>query len=88
MFSAAAALLRRCRGRHRHPDRGSPRWAIGTLILEGELGRDARLGGVGLGIVTGLGIAATINLDALRAERLFVRGGADARSWPCAYTSR
>ena len=52
-------------------------WAIGSLILEGELGRDARLGGVGLGIVTGLGIAATINLDALRAERLFVRACPD-----------
>jgi O-antigen/teichoic acid export membrane protein len=47
--------------------------AIGGLILDGELGRDAQLGGLGLGIVTGVGIASTVNLDALRAERLFVR---------------
>jgi O-antigen/teichoic acid export membrane protein len=49
--------------------------AIGSLILEGELGRDARLGGAGLGLVTAIGIAASVNLDALRAERLFVRSG-------------
>jgi O-antigen/teichoic acid export membrane protein len=48
--------------------------AIGTWILEGELGRDARAGGAGLGLLTALGIAASVNLDALRAERLFVRG--------------
>lgn len=48
--------------------------AIGGLILEGELGRQARLGGVGLGAVTAVGIAASVYLDALRAERLFVRG--------------
>jgi O-antigen/teichoic acid export membrane protein len=50
--------------------------AIGAWILEGELARDARAGGVGLGLVTALGIAASVNLDALRAERLFVRGAA------------
>ncbi len=49
--------------------------AIGGLILEGELGRDARLGGAGLGLITAVGIAVSVNLDALRAERLFVRGG-------------
>jgi O-antigen/teichoic acid export membrane protein len=48
--------------------------AIGTWILDGELGRDARAGGAGLGLLTALGIAASVNLDALRAERLFVRG--------------
>ncbi len=47
--------------------------AIGALILSGELGRQAQAGGAGLGLVTGLGIASTVNLDALRAERLFVR---------------
>jgi O-antigen/teichoic acid export membrane protein len=72
MFSAAAALYAVV-GVVTAVVIGGAAWAIGTLILEGELGRDARLGGVGLGIVTGLGIAATINLDALRAERLFVR---------------
>ena len=48
--------------------------AIGGLILDGELGRQARAGGAGLGLVTALGIAASVNLDALRGERLFVRG--------------
>ena len=47
---------------------------IAGLILEGDLARDARAGGAGLGVLTGLGIAASVNLDALRAERLFVRG--------------
>ena len=47
--------------------------AIAGLILEGELANDARFGGVGLGLVTAVGIAATIYLDALRAERQFVR---------------
>ncbi len=46
---------------------------IAALILEGELARDARLGGLGLGLVMAAGIAASIYLDALRAERLFVR---------------
>ena len=48
--------------------------AIGTWILDGELGSDARAGGAGLGLLTALGIAASVYLDALRAERLFVRG--------------
>jgi O-antigen/teichoic acid export membrane protein len=47
--------------------------AIAGFILEGELARDARLGGLGLGAVTGVGIFATVYLDALRAERRFVR---------------
>jgi O-antigen/teichoic acid export membrane protein len=72
MFSAAAALyavvglatglLIACAG-----------LAIAGLILEGGLARDARLGGLGLGLVTGVGIASTVYLDALRAERQFVR---------------
>jgi len=47
--------------------------AIAGLILGGPLARDARLGGVGLGALTAVGIAASVYLDALRAERLFVR---------------
>ena len=46
---------------------------IAEFILAGSLARDARLGGLGLGLVTALGIVASIYLDALRAERLFVR---------------
>ncbi len=49
--------------------------AIAAAILEGELATDARVGGIGLGAVTGVGIASTVWLDALRAERLFVRSG-------------
>jgi O-antigen/teichoic acid export membrane protein len=48
--------------------------AIAAAILDGELARDARIGGLGLGAVTGMGIASTVYLDALRAERRFVRG--------------
>jgi O-antigen/teichoic acid export membrane protein len=47
--------------------------AIAGLILDGELASDARSGGVLLGLVTAIGILASVNLDALRAERLFVR---------------
>ncbi len=50
--------------------------AIAAAILDGELARDARLGGLGLGAVTALGIAASVNLDGLRAERRFVRAAA------------
>jgi O-antigen/teichoic acid export membrane protein len=47
--------------------------AIAGAILEGSLASDARFGGVGLGVVTAVGITATVYLDALRAERQFVR---------------
>ncbi len=47
--------------------------AIAAAILDGSLARDARLGGLGLGVLTALGIAVSVNLDALRAERRFVR---------------
>jgi O-antigen/teichoic acid export membrane protein len=47
--------------------------AISALILEGQLARDARIGGVGLGLLTGVAILVSLYLDALRAERLFVR---------------
>lgn len=46
--------------------------AIAAFLLDGELARDARVGGLGLGAVTALGIAATVYLDGLRAERRFV----------------
>jgi O-antigen/teichoic acid export membrane protein len=59
--------------------------AIAAFILEGSLARDARLGGLGLGVVTALGIAASIYLDALRAERLFVRAATTEIVAVCAY---
>jgi O-antigen/teichoic acid export membrane protein len=42
-------------------------------VLDGELARQARIGGLGLGALTALGIAASVYLDALRAERRFVQ---------------
>ena len=44
---------------------------IAGTILGGGVARDARAGGIGLGAVTAVGIAASIQLDRLRAERLF-----------------
>jgi O-antigen/teichoic acid export membrane protein len=58
---------------------------IAALILDGELARDARLGGLGLGVVTAIGIAASIYLDALRAERLFVRAATTEIAAVCLY---
>jgi O-antigen/teichoic acid export membrane protein len=46
--------------------------AIAAFILDGQLARDARIGGLGLGALTAVGIAATVYLDGLRAERRFV----------------
>jgi O-antigen/teichoic acid export membrane protein len=46
---------------------------IAGTILDGDLAADARAGGVGLGALTAVGIAASVWLDALRAERMFVR---------------
>ncbi len=48
-------------------------FAIATGLLDGELERQAKLGAAGLGIVTAAGLAATINLDALRASLLLTR---------------
>ena len=45
----------------------------GALALDGELARQARIGGLGLGALTAVGIAASVYLDALRAERRFVQ---------------
>jgi O-antigen/teichoic acid export membrane protein len=50
--------------------------AIAGLILGGELASDARVGGVLLGAMTAAGILASVNLDALRAARLFVPAAA------------
>ncbi|HEU0023160.1 MAG TPA: oligosaccharide flippase family protein [Thermoleophilaceae bacterium] len=46
---------------------------IAATVLDGRLAYDARVGGLGLGAVTALGIAASVYLDGLRAERLLVR---------------
>src|SRR4051794_12480749 len=44
---------------------------IAGTVLHGALASDARAGGIGLGVVTAVGIAASIQLDRLRAERMF-----------------
>ena len=46
---------------------------IAGLILDGDLAADARVGGLALGVVTAAGVSASVCLDALRAERQFVR---------------
>src|SRR5215216_6697613 len=46
---------------------------IAGLILDGDLAADARVGALGLGAVTAAGVAVSVCLDALRAERAFVR---------------
>jgi O-antigen/teichoic acid export membrane protein len=46
---------------------------IAGLILGGSLADDARVGGLGLGALTAIGVTASVWLDALRAERQFVR---------------
>jgi O-antigen/teichoic acid export membrane protein len=46
---------------------------IAGFILDGSLADDARVGGVGLGALTAVGVTASVWLDALRAERQFVR---------------
>jgi O-antigen/teichoic acid export membrane protein len=46
---------------------------IAAFILSGDLAADARVGGLGLGAVTAAGVSASVCLDALRAEREFVR---------------
>jgi O-antigen/teichoic acid export membrane protein len=44
---------------------------LAATVLDGELASDARVGGIGLGALTAAGIAASVNLDRLRAERMF-----------------
>ena len=45
---------------------------LAGTVLDGELASDARIGGAGLGALTAAGIAASVNLDRLRGERMFV----------------
>ena len=52
-------------------------FAIATGLLEGDLEHQAKLGAVALGVVTAAGLAATINLDALRASLLLRRSAAN-----------
>jgi O-antigen/teichoic acid export membrane protein len=47
--------------------------ALAATVLDGELARQARTGGIGLGALTAVGIAASVYLDGLRAERRFVQ---------------
>jgi O-antigen/teichoic acid export membrane protein len=44
---------------------------IAATVLDGALASDARAGGIGLGALTAVGVAASVNLDGLRAERMF-----------------
>jgi len=44
---------------------------LAGTVLDGGLTDDARAGGIGLGGLTAIGIAASVHLDALRAERMF-----------------
>jgi O-antigen/teichoic acid export membrane protein len=44
---------------------------VAGTVLDGPLAEHARAGGIGLGGVTAVGIAASIQLDRLRAERMF-----------------
>jgi O-antigen/teichoic acid export membrane protein len=46
---------------------------IAAFILSGDLAADARVGGLGLGAITAAGVSVSVCLDALRAERQFVR---------------
>ena len=44
---------------------------LAGTVLDGALADDARAGGLGLGALTAVGIAASVHLDGLRAERMF-----------------
>lgn len=52
-------------------------FGIAAGLLEGELARQARLGALGLGAVTAVGLAVTVNLDALRASLRLTRSAAN-----------
>jgi len=52
-------------------------FAIAGGVLAGELERQAKLGAAGLALVTGAGLVATVNLDALRASLLLRRSAAN-----------
>jgi O-antigen/teichoic acid export membrane protein len=46
---------------------------LSATVFDGDLAVVAREGGLGLGAITAVGITASVYLDALRAERRFVR---------------
>ena len=71
MFSAAAALYLGV-GAATGVLIAAAGLAIAATILSDELAHDGRLGALGLGAVTAAGIAISVHLDALRAERLLV----------------
>ncbi|MGI8749952.1 MAG: lipopolysaccharide biosynthesis protein [Thermoleophilaceae bacterium] len=50
---------------------------IAAAVLDGELQDQAQLGVLGLGAVTAVGLAASVNLDALRAALLLTRSAAN-----------
>jgi len=52
-------------------------FAIAATVLAGELRHQAQLGVAGLGAVTAVGLATTINLDAMRAALLLTRSAAN-----------
>lgn len=52
-------------------------FAIATALLEGDLERQAKLGAVALGAVSAVGLALTINLDAMRASLLLTQSAAN-----------
>ena len=51
--------------------------AIAAAVLDGDLQRQAQLGVLGLGAVTAVGLAMSVNLDALRAALLLTRSAAN-----------
>ena len=52
-------------------------FAASEVVLEGELQADARDGALLLAVVTAVGLAATVNLDAMRAALLLTRSAAN-----------
>ena len=72
-FAAAAGAVRACRAGHRAADRGGRVRDRGGGAGRRAWRRTRRIGGLGLGAVTAAGIAASVYLDGLRAERLLVR---------------
>jgi O-antigen/teichoic acid export membrane protein len=51
-------------------------WLLAELILSGSLERQARIGALLLGPVTGVGLTSTIWLDAIRSSLLFTKAAA------------
>ena len=50
---------------------------LAAVILEGDLREQAQLGVAGLGAISAVGLAATVNLDAMRAALLLSRSAAN-----------